>query len=197
VVFTLPLEEVVEPDLVQRRRRRERRDVTANALFELVGLDHHRERVPTRQALDASLDLAAAGKRRLLVRRNRVDVRRVRAERLPHAVQAGVILQVAEKPRHPCRAAGLEHVVERVEPFARFEGFDLGRVLWCCVTHESSMEGAMPFAGLQQRRCREQTAARPGSVGCVVAAVDIKEGREGLPLDTLRLGRPGRDDALL
>ena len=69
VIVALALEEVVEPDFVERGRRRERRDVTADAVLGLVRLDHHRQRVPADQALDAALDLAAAGERRLLVRR--------------------------------------------------------------------------------------------------------------------------------
>ena len=67
VVVALALEEVVEPDFVERGGRGEGRDVAADAVFDLVGLDDHRQRVPAHQALDAALDLAAAGERRLLV----------------------------------------------------------------------------------------------------------------------------------
>ena len=67
VVVALALEEVVEADFVERRGRRVRRDVAADPLFELVGLDHHRQRVPADEALDAALDFAAARERRLFV----------------------------------------------------------------------------------------------------------------------------------
>ena len=73
----LPLEEVVEADFVERGRRGERRDVAADAVFGLVGLDHHRHRVPAHEALDPALDFAAARERRLLGRRDGVDVGRV------------------------------------------------------------------------------------------------------------------------
>ena len=66
VVVALALEEVIEPDFVERGGRGVRRDVTADAVLELVGLDDHRQRVPADQALDAALDLAAARKRRLI-----------------------------------------------------------------------------------------------------------------------------------
>ena len=65
VVVALALEEVVEADFVERGGRRVRRDVTADAVLGLVGLDDHRQRVPADEALDAALDLAAAGERRL------------------------------------------------------------------------------------------------------------------------------------
>ena len=69
VVVALALEEVIEADLVERGGRGEGRDVAADAVLDLVGLHHHRQRVPAHQALDAALDLAAAGERRLLLRR--------------------------------------------------------------------------------------------------------------------------------
>ena len=77
-IFRAPAEEMVERHLVKRRRRGERRDVAADVRGG-VGLDHHRHRVPADDALDAALDVAVARKWRLLLRRNRVDVRRVDA----------------------------------------------------------------------------------------------------------------------
>ena len=93
VIVALALEEVIEPDFVERGGRRVGRDVTADAVLELVGLDDHRQRVPSDQALDAALDLAAARERRLIGGGNRVDVGRVGRERLRDAVAAGVIAQ--------------------------------------------------------------------------------------------------------
>ena len=83
VALALAAEEVVEPDFVERGGGGERRDVAADALFDLVGLDDHRQRIPAHEALDAALDLAAAGKRRLLVGGDGVDVGGVRGEWLP------------------------------------------------------------------------------------------------------------------
>jgi hypothetical protein len=138
VAVALALEEVVEADLVERRRRREGRDVAADAVFELVGLHHHCERVPAHQALDAALDLAAPGKRRLLRRGDGVDVRGIGRKGLPDTVAPGVIAELAEQPADTRRTAGLEHVIERLEPLARFEGFELRCVFRCSIAHDSS-----------------------------------------------------------
>ena len=135
VVVALALEEVVEPDFVERGRRRVGRDVAADALFELVGLDHHRQRVPAHEALDAALDLAAAWKRGLFCRGNGVDVGGVGGEGLLDAVPPRVVGQLAKQVADSGRAARLEHVIERLEPFAGFERFELRRVLRGSIPH--------------------------------------------------------------
>ena len=81
-ILRAPAEKMVERHFVKRRRRGVGRDVPADVRGG-IGLDHHRHRVPADVALDAALDLAVAGKRRLLLRRNGVDVRRVEAARQP------------------------------------------------------------------------------------------------------------------
>ena len=58
-----------------------------------VGAHDHRHRVPADQALDAALDLLAAGQRRLLFGTDRVDVGRDRRERQRDALHAGVVPQ--------------------------------------------------------------------------------------------------------
>ncbi len=73
--FRVPTEEMVEADLVKRRCRGIRRDVAADVRGG-VGLDDHCHRVPTDDALDAALDDSVARIRRLLLHRNRVEVRR-------------------------------------------------------------------------------------------------------------------------
>ena len=138
VAIALAAEEVIETDFVQRGGGGERGDVAADALLDLVGLDHHRQRVPAHEALDAALDLAAAGKRRLLAGGNGVDVRGVRREGLSNAVAAGVIAELAKEAADSRGTAGLKHVIERLEPLTRFEGFDLRCVLGGCIAHESS-----------------------------------------------------------
>ena len=69
-VAVVAAEEMIEGDLVQRRRRGIGRDVAADALFGLVRADHHRQRIPADQALDPPLDVRVAGHRHLLVGRN-------------------------------------------------------------------------------------------------------------------------------
>ena len=129
VTGALALEEVVEADLVERRRRSERRDVPADAVTELVGADDHRERVPADEALDAAFDGLVAGKRRLLRGRDRVDVGRARGERQAEAGLASMKFELAEQIRRASNAATLlQDVLERVLPFPGLERFD-GRVL--------------------------------------------------------------------
>ncbi len=105
-------EKVIETDFVQRGGRREGRDVPADAGLVLVRAQHHGDRVPANQALDAALDFLAAGERHFLLGRQRVDVRRVGAERKPDAAAARMfaeLLQQLSRARGPAR---LQHVVE-------------------------------------------------------------------------------------
>src|SRR6185503_3797123 len=57
VAFAAAAEEMIERHLVQRRRRREGRDVPADALFRLVRAHDHRRGVPANEALDAALEI--------------------------------------------------------------------------------------------------------------------------------------------
>src|SRR5437762_326875 len=65
-VLAAAAEEMVEADFVQCGRRREGRDVTAQAIKMLVSLVNHRHRVPADDALDSSLQLAIARISRLM-----------------------------------------------------------------------------------------------------------------------------------
>ena len=145
-------EEMIEADFVQRRRRRVRRDVAADALFRLVRAHDHRHRIPADQALDAALDIGVAGHRRLLVGRNRVDVRRVGGERQLDAVLGRVKRQLAKQPRDFDRAAALQHIIERLEPFAGFDGIEI------CGVFRSTSFG---------RLCLTETGSFPRSGGPV------------------------------
>ncbi len=138
VVRALALEKVIEADLVERRGRRIGRNVPADPLIQLVGAHDHRQRIPADQALDAPFDLTAARKGRLLRRRNGIDVGGVGGEGQADAVAACMIAQRAQELPDPGRSARLQHVVERLEPFAGFERFQLGRIFWCRATHVSS-----------------------------------------------------------
>ena len=73
--------EVVEADLVERRRRLVAGDVPAELGGLLVGLQHRRHRVPADERAQAPLDRLVARVLRLLVDGDRVDVRRLPAER--------------------------------------------------------------------------------------------------------------------
>src|SRR5215831_7985861 len=66
------LKEMVEGDFVKSGGRSKCGNVTANALLDFVRANHHGEGIPAHQALNATLHLLTAGKRRLLPRRNGV-----------------------------------------------------------------------------------------------------------------------------
>ena len=70
----LAAEEVVEPDLVERGRRRVRRQVTAETVEAVVRAVDHRHRVPADERADAALEVFVAGEPRFLLGRDRVDV---------------------------------------------------------------------------------------------------------------------------
>ena len=61
-------EKVIEADVVERRRRREARDVAAELGADLVRAHDHRQRVPANVVAQARFELAIARHRRLPVR---------------------------------------------------------------------------------------------------------------------------------
>ena len=61
IVAVLAAKEVVEPHLVQGGRRSKRREVSADALFAVVGLDHHHGRVPPNKPPDPPFQIGVAG----------------------------------------------------------------------------------------------------------------------------------------
>ena len=100
----------------------------ADAVFDLVGADDHRHRVPAHDALDAALDLAAARIRHLLVGIDGVDVRRVRREREAHARLLGVDAELTKQTADARRPSMLQNIVQRIEPFPGFQRFQLGGI---------------------------------------------------------------------
>src|SRR5262249_19932062 len=97
MVFSLAFEEMIEPDLVERGGRCVGRDVSPDAILRLVRFDHHRERVPPHETLDAAFDLPAAWKRRVIGRGNRVDIRSVGGEDWLDAPAVCVIAEFTEQ----------------------------------------------------------------------------------------------------
>ena len=63
----LPAEEVVEADLVQRRRRRVRRQVTTEAVEAVIRTVDHHDGVPADERPDAPLDELVAREPRFLL----------------------------------------------------------------------------------------------------------------------------------
>ncbi len=128
-------EEVVVAHFVERRGGGERRDVAANTVFVAVGAHDHGHRVPAHEALDPSLDFPAAGIRDFVGGMNGVDVGSIRGERELHAGPLSLDAQVTEQAAHTGRPAMAEHIVERIEPFPGFEGFQLGGVCRSSISH--------------------------------------------------------------
>jgi hypothetical protein len=131
---------MIEGDFIKRGGRRKGGDVAANAFFGLVRAHHHRQRVPPHQALDPALDVGAARHRHLLVSRDGIEIRCIRRERQLDAVLAGVNRQLAQQTGDFDRAAALEHIIKRVEPFTRFGGVELGSVFGGRLSHHSILD---------------------------------------------------------
>ena len=115
-----PAEEMVEPHLVQRRRRGVGRDVPAQAAVLAVGVDHHRHRVPADVALDPPLHLPIPRERRLLIGGDGVDVRRADHPRHIHAARAQPFGQAVQEARGLLRPLvlqrELQHGLQRLQP---------------------------------------------------------------------------------
>ena len=89
----LTAEEVIEANLVQRRRRGVGRNVPADAVIVLVRFDNHRHRVPANDRLDPPFDIKIAGIGWLLLDGNGVDVRRLRSYRQTNTGSLSLDLQ--------------------------------------------------------------------------------------------------------
>ena len=105
-------EEVIEPQLVEPGRRGVGREVAADALGVVVGVDDHHRGVPTDVGPDPTLDLDVAGEPRLGGRGNRVDVRRRHFDGRSHAERARPVGQFREHEPGASLAAGVHERVE-------------------------------------------------------------------------------------
>jgi hypothetical protein len=121
VILAPAAKEVVEGHLVEGRRRRVGGDVTADALGDAVGADHHGHGVPANDALDPALDLPAAGVGHLLGRMNGVDVGRFGGEGEPDARAPGVDVKGLEEGTHALGSLVAEHPLQRIQPLPGFQ----------------------------------------------------------------------------
>ena len=117
--------EMVEAHFVQRGRGRVGRQVAAVFARHLVGVEHHGQRIPADAGLDAFLEFAIAGIRRLVARRDRVDVSGVRTERQVRARAARVVDELLEQVVRAFRALRLENRVDRFDPLACLGRIDI------------------------------------------------------------------------
>src|SRR5258706_7427416 len=127
--------EMIEPDIVERRRGLEARDVAAEIEILLSGAQHLHDRVPAHERTDPVLELVIARRRFLGARRNRVEVGGVRAERQVGAVAARLVDQPLEQEVSTLRALAIHHSFERIEP--------IGRFLWIAVRHGGLAGGGL------------------------------------------------------
>ena len=95
--------------------------MTADAIRFTVGADHHRERIPADEALDATLHRAVARAGDMLGGRDRVDVRGVRDKRQPDARHSRACPQRLEETHGTPFVSLVQDVVERLQPLARFD----------------------------------------------------------------------------
>ena len=125
----LAAEEVVEADVVERGRRRERREVTAEPVEAVVGAVDHRHRVPADRGADAALELLVAGEPLLVLGRDRVDV--VGRDHRRHA--DALLTRPLHEARQEIAGAGpapfVDHRVERVEPLRGLARVDVGQLM--------------------------------------------------------------------
>ena len=127
VVF--PAEEVVEADLVQRRRTGESRKVSADAFGTRIRTNHHDGGVPADARTNTTLEVFVAREPRFLFARNRVDVRRRHRGGEAHLVCARMV----EQPRQQIPGAGLalrvDDRIERLHPLLCFDRIDIGKLM--------------------------------------------------------------------
>jgi len=121
VAFVRRVPEVLLAGAEQRADRGEARDVAAELVVALVRARHHHHRVPAADRADALLQRHVAGRALLHVRRNGVDVRRVRRERDVRARAARLVDQPLEEKVRALGPFALEHRLERVEPLLRLQ----------------------------------------------------------------------------
>ena len=124
----LAAEEVVEPDLVERRGRRICRNMASDTDSRALRAVHHDRGVPPDPGPVAAFDVLVAGEPRLQFGRDGVHVVGGRQRGDGHPLLAGTFQQ----PQHQIARAGgagaLQQVVERLQPFAGLFGVDVGQI---------------------------------------------------------------------
>ncbi|MDT4845168.1 hypothetical protein FQZ97_791470 [compost metagenome] len=119
------LEEVVEADVVEGRRRREAGDVTAQVGVLQVGAHHHGQRVPAHQRADAAFHEQVAGHARFVGHRDGVAVRRGDGVGQLGATAGGQLAQAGHQVMRTIVTLAVEDGFQRVQPFLGFDGIDV------------------------------------------------------------------------
>ena len=127
-LVALAAEEVVEADLVERRRRLVRRDVPADLEALAVGRRDGHGGVPAQERADPALDVLVAREPRLALRRDRVDVVGAAQRRDADVLLAGPLEQSQHHVARAAAAPVADHGVERLEPLLGLVGVDVGEL---------------------------------------------------------------------
>ena len=144
VVLRAGAPEVVEADLVERLCRLVARDVAAELGRLRVCLEHDRDRVPAHEGGGRGLELRVAGHRRLVLGRDRVDVRRRDAGADGNVEVLGAVDGAVEEVRHPQAAVDVDDRVDGVEPLLGLDGIGVRGVC----AHAPSVPAAGVWRGL-------------------------------------------------
>jgi hypothetical protein len=163
----LAAEEVVEAHLVERRRRRVGRDVTADADARALCAVHHDRRVPAGQPTELALQVDVAGVPRLTLGGDRVDVVGGGQRRQPEVLVAGPFEQPQHDVAGPVATVRVDHHVDRVEPLRGFLGVDVRQIGRQSVQDRTDRIArchscALPFS--TQDRCASLTLPVPASL---------------------------------
>jgi hypothetical protein len=114
-------------DVVERRRRLEAGDVPPELGGFLVGPQHRGQCVPPDQRPDAVLDRPVTGMTVLPLRRDRVQIGRVRRIRHRRPPPAPLAEQLVEQEEGPLSPFELQDGVERLDPLPRLDGIRVKR----------------------------------------------------------------------
>ena len=128
VRMILTLEEMVEADVIERRRRSEAGDVATDAIVLTVGMHDHGGGVPADQRANLPLQRVVAVALDLAMRRNRVDVGRIRRVRNERAASARALQQGLEQVMCALGTLDLDNGIKGVEPFAGFRRVRIGLI---------------------------------------------------------------------
>jgi len=140
--------DVIEADLEQCRGRRVGRDVSTDSLGSSGRTGHHGHRVPANDRLDATLELEISVEGRVLVGRDRVEVRGRRGLRSCDAVHRCAPPKVVHQSAGGAAPSSLDHLIEGSEPVT-----DLCSLCLClsfvhrAASRRSDVHGTGPLAG--------------------------------------------------
>ena len=124
----LAAEEVVEADLVERRRRRVGRNVAAHTDSRALRPVHHDGGVPPDPRPVAPLDILVAGKPRLQLGRDGVHVVGGGQRGNGDPLFAGAFQQPQHQVTRPRRPRPFQQCVERFQPLGGLFGVDIGQI---------------------------------------------------------------------